>query len=486
MENIGDSYLFSRVFFCISLILFLWLSIRSSRVMSKGDDDSGFLLAGRSLGPFVGAATLVATGFSGWAFIGSPGVAYEYGTTEILANFMYAPAMVIAVIYFGGYLRNQSLKLDSNTIPEYIALLHAKGITARVIQGFAAVLTIILLTVFLIGQIKALGLIAYSVLGIPVTFSSILLLSSIIIYTMVGGMAAIAWTDTVMVIGMALGAIILMVIIFSIIDLTDLVVSLNAIDRELVSPTTGDPYGNSVISSFLVLPYALLFTLCLPYMANRIIAIRKDVSMQEIGIYVAILTCILSVTPIAGLYARAYLAPISEPDQAIISVIEQQVGPMMGALISIALLFAIKSTASSLLHTISSAASHDLRLAIIPGKELSTSRILFINRITVLFIGVLALVAMAYSPPFMLVWLGILGTGTLLASFSAPMILSSFWRGNGFGALAAMACGSISCGTFLLATDVGWVEGPLLACLFSAITYVIVSKLTFRIQPRIL
>lgn len=47
--------------------------------IASSDDEAGFLLAGRSLGVFVGASTLVATGFSGWCFMGSPGVAYQFG-----------------------------------------------------------------------------------------------------------------------------------------------------------------------------------------------------------------------------------------------------------------------------------------------------------------------------------------------------------------------------------------------------------------------
>ena len=38
----------------------LWLGWKSSAtVHADGDDESGFLIAGRSLGPFVGAATIV-------------------------------------------------------------------------------------------------------------------------------------------------------------------------------------------------------------------------------------------------------------------------------------------------------------------------------------------------------------------------------------------------------------------------------------------
>ena len=85
--------------FCLSVVVLVYLGIRANRVVRK-DTVSGFLLAGRSLGVFVGSATVVASGFSGWAFIGSPGVAYQYGTVELLTNFMFSPAMVLAILFF--------------------------------------------------------------------------------------------------------------------------------------------------------------------------------------------------------------------------------------------------------------------------------------------------------------------------------------------------------------------------------------------------
>ena len=74
-----------------AIALLIVLASKASKVMSA-DEESGFLVAGRSLGPFVIAGTVVATGFSGWGFMGSPGAAYQYGTIELLGNFFFAPA----------------------------------------------------------------------------------------------------------------------------------------------------------------------------------------------------------------------------------------------------------------------------------------------------------------------------------------------------------------------------------------------------------
>lgn len=58
----------------------------------------------------------------------------------------------------------------------------------------------------------------------------------ITIYTMAGGLLAVAWTDTFMVIGMATAAIYIVVQVFTDIPLADMMTQLNAIDPNLVNP----------------------------------------------------------------------------------------------------------------------------------------------------------------------------------------------------------------------------------------------------------
>ncbi|GAA3526868.1 sodium:solute symporter family protein [Zobellella aerophila] len=449
----------------------------SSRVI-KDSDAAGFLVAGRSLGPFVGAGTIVATGFSGWGFMGSPGVAYEFGSIEVLGNFFFAPAMVIAVLYFANFLRKRADELGSCTIPEYVAQVHGEGLMARWVKGVAAVITIVLLLVFLTSQIKAVGLLGASWLGISLNDSALLMISVIILYTMLGGLAAVAWTDTLMVSGMGIGALVMMVQIFTDISPLELIDRLNAIDPELLNPTTSAPYGESKGSVFLVLPYAFLFTAVLPYMAVRFLAFKPTVKMHQVAIWVAPMGCLLSLVPIVGMYVRVAHPELAQADQAMPAYLSTFLHPALAGVITLFILFAMKSTANSLLHTVSSAASHDLRTALFPDSKASNSRILWINRSWVAILGLVGFLMMLYAPPFMLSWLGILGSGTLLAVMIGPVFISSFWRGNSYGALAAMLTGLVTSGSFLLFTQVGWVEGPLYGCLASSVVYVAVSKLT--------
>lgn len=369
----------------------------SSRRVSASDE-GGFLLAGRTLGPFVGASTIVATGFSGWGFMGSPGnlrIRCDRSARQLL----FAPAMMVAVLFFASFMQKRALKMGSNTIPEYIGQIHGGGGGGRLLQGVAAVITIVLLMVFLVSQIKAVGLLGASWLDIEMTTSAWLMISVIIIYTMWGGLAAVAWTDTVMVCGMALGAAVIMVQMFTSVDLTEWAARLNAIDTNLLEPETGAPYGSSKSSVYLVFPYAFLFAAVMPYMSVRFLAFRPDVKMHVVGVYVAILGCILSLIPIVGLYMRAFGPELDQADNAMPVYLQTFLHPALQGLITLFILFAMKSTANSMLHTVASATSHDLRLALFKNAEHDSPKALKINRVAVVGLGLLGLLMMMYAPP---------------------------------------------------------------------------------------
>ncbi len=468
----------------VSFAVLIGMGYKSSRVVHEGgDDEAGFLLAGRSLGPFVGGSTIVATGFSGWGFMGSPGVAYEFGATELLGNFMFAPAMVIAVLFFARYLSRRAEGLGSCTIPEYAATLHGGGGWGRVVQGVAATITIVLLLVFLTSQIKAVGLLAASWLDFPLEYAATLMIAIIIIYTVLGGLTAVAWTDTLMLMGMLIAAVVISVQIFSDLSVTELVAELNAIDPALLNPETSAPYGKFKGSVFLVLPYAFMFAAVLPYMAVRFLAFKPGIKFHRVAMYVAPFGCILSLIPMVGLYMRVKVPGLEQADQAMPVYLNTFLHPFFAGFITLCILFAMKSTANSLLHTVASAASHDLRKALSP-KTTNPHTALRINRAAIVVFGVVGLIMMMLAPPFFLSFLGILGTGTLLATLVGPIFVSAVWQGNAIGALAAMLGGCVTSGGMLLFSEAGWVIGPLVGCLVATVLYVVVSVLTFGIVPR--
>lgn len=461
----------------VSATILIGLSLYSMRV--AGDqDESGFLVANNSLGPFVAAATLIATGYSGFVFIGSPGVAYEYGSLELFSNAFYTPAFLIATLFFANYLRRKARMLGSRTMPEYIAQTHSDGMAGRWLQGLVAIIIILLLSVFLVSQIKAIGLLVAGWLGISPTMGALLITLLVVGYTMFGGLRAVAWTDAVMVLGMVLASCVIAYVVFVQIGLGDLIGKLDALNPALANPSSGAPYGDSPASALLLLPYAFLWAAALPFMSVRFLAIKQNVSMARVGIWVAVLGLLLNFTPLAGLYAKAYFPDLASPDMAMPTFLAEGVGPAMSSVITLFILFAMKSTANSLMHTVSTALSYDLRAAL--GLHHGFTTTMTFNRLMVLIVGICGFIGMAYLPPVMILWLGILGNGTLMAALFGVTLCSTFWQGNSTGAFASIAAGFCISGYLLLGTDLGWVQGPLYGCLASAACYVGVSLATRR------
>lgn len=472
--------MFNWIVLGISIALLMYLGGRAGKRVSD-ENESDFLVAGRTLGPFVLAGTVIATGFSGWGFMGSPGAAYKYGSIELLGNFLFAPGMVVAILFFARYLRNRAEQMGSNTIPEFVVNLHCSDnntIIARVLRGVTALGMVVFLTVFLTGQIRALGMLGGTWLHISPLAASAILLIIIAVYTLWGGLLAVAWTDTLMVVGMSVAAIYMTVQIFTDIPLGELVTRLQAVDSNLLNPESASPYGDAKASIFLVFIYALVFSTALPYMSVRFMAMKRGVSIAKTGIYAAVLGCILSIVPLVGMYVRLKNPELANPDDAMPWYLSNVPPMVIGSIITLFILFAMKSTANSILHTLSTAVSHDLRLSLFSHSQLSGKKILQLNRLWVILVAFIGFVSTFFLPKAMLNFLGIFSSGTLMAALSGVLLVSVFYTGTAIGALASMLVGATTSVYLLSSGVVGWVEGPLLGVLASAIVYVIVSAVT--------
>ena len=466
----------------IAVIEMIWLGIKSSRVCADSDE-RGFLLAGDGLGVFVASCTIVATGYSGWCFMGAPGVAYAYGGIELLGNFMFAPAIAFATMFFAGALRKRAGTMGSMTIPEYIGERHGDGTESKILTSFAAVVTIILLLVFLTGQIKAVGLLTAQWLDISRETAAVLVMGMIIFYTTLGGLQAVAITDTVMVVGMVIATVFICGQMFADMSLSEMVVRLNEIDPKLLNPLDSTPYGNNKASVFLILPYAFMFAAVLPYMCIRFLAIKKDAKIHSIGLLSAVLAMVLTAITFVGMYMRVNVPGLDPADSAMPEYLARYMHPAATGVITLCILFAMKSTADSILQAISSALSHDLRRAWLSHKNWTPQQVLNINRGAVVFLGVLGLIMTFYAPGKFLNFFGYLGTGTLQAVLIGPVLIGTFWRGNFYGALSSMIIGLLVSSYLLLYTDAGWVVGPITGDVCAVVTYVGVTLMTRGFKP---
>jgi SSS family transporter len=169
------------------LLLMVAVGIWFQRRVKNLDD---YALAGKSLGYVVMIGTLVGAAIGAASTMGKAGKAYEMGIIFITAGFGYIAGLVVF-----GLLSGRLRKLGIWTIPEALFKRYGRGINLAC--GAAMFITVIALFG---GQIIGIGLIFSAVgqsFGLNYITSIILAGGIMILYTVLGGLFAVAYTDLI-------------------------------------------------------------------------------------------------------------------------------------------------------------------------------------------------------------------------------------------------------------------------------------------------
>lgn len=341
-----------------ALLVIGWRSRRARR----GDSLSEFYLAGRSLGTLILLFTLFATQYSGNSLSGFPGQTYREG----LAYYMSVTFMVGIV---GGYLLfaprlfREARRHAFVTPTDYVA---ARFRTPALAGLVSAILAITLVN-FLLAQLMALGH-AFAGLtagGVPYWAGVVGGAIVILVYELMGGMRAVAWTDALQG-GILFGGLLLAAYL-----LTDLVGSPAAV---VVAVTEVAPHKTASpslevcaawLSNFLLLGLgAPLYPQAIQriYAARRLVDLRRALAVMAMLPHLAITTVVF--LGMAGIALFPDLAG-AEADQITFRVLGHLVAEKPAAywpvlIVTLGVLAAIMSTADSCLLSLSSILTKDV------------------------------------------------------------------------------------------------------------------------------
>jgi len=168
----------------------------------KQNTTDEFLMAGRNMGTFPVAMSLIASFMSAVTLLGTPAELYQFGSIYLLIAFAFMLVMpstnyLYLPIFF---------KLQVTSAYEYLELRFH-----RVVRCMGSATFTIQMTLYMAVVVYAPALALSQVTGINVYVSCSAIFLVCIFYTAVGGMKAVMWTDTIQVIimfGSMLGVII--------------------------------------------------------------------------------------------------------------------------------------------------------------------------------------------------------------------------------------------------------------------------------------
>ena len=332
---------------------------------------------------------------------------------------------------------------------------------------------------------KAAGNIFEVLLGIPYLIGLLVFGSIVILYTVLGGMYAVAWTDLIQGIIMILGfAILAPVAVHAAGGFSGMHLQYGQLNPGAIS-FVGKMSTVWVVSAFFV--WGFLQIGGSPASVTRFLIPEDDKTLKGAMVYSVLFQSFIYLSATLIAIAGGVLLPnLERPDLTVPTMVSQLLPPVVGGIIVAAVLGAMMSTVDSILLLAGSLVVENIYIKY-AGRKINTKRGLKIARFVTLAIGLLALLV-ALKPPAPILWIVTMSFSLMASAFTFPFLLGLWWpRTTKQGGIAAMIGGAVSCviwyvlGYLKYQSFDNWIGGiwpAIFGSIVSLLLVVIISKMT--------
>jgi SSS family transporter len=450
----------------IYLVMMLAIGIWASK---RTGSTANFIVAGRRLPIWIGSATIIATWFGGGTMMGAAGASYEHGLIGVIADpFGGALCLFLVGFFFVRLFR----RLRLLTFIDFFQ--NRYGTTAATIAAVGSIASNIGWTGALL---VAFGLVFQSLTGVPMELGIMGGAVVVFIYTAVGGMWAVAVTDFVQIVVIAIGLVLLLVVVL--ID----VGGWSAISPQLPEDT------------FRMIPAVHTWEVWLNYFRAWLIFGLADVTAQTLlqrafsarneqvaqnSFYLAGIGHLsLGMIPVMlGIIASVTMPGIVDTESVIPTMAIEHLHPVAIAIFVGALLAAIMSSADSAL--LAAASLFSVNILPLFKPELTDKLRLLATRIAIPVFGSMAVyVALEVQVVYDLI---MDSNSVVLVCVTIPFIVGVYWRkANRTGALVSMAVGFLT--WFVAILFAPGFPGDLLGLLTGLVAMLVATALTQKSDP---
>ena len=423
------------VVFIIYLIFMLGIGVYFF-FKNKNSGEKTYFLGGRQMGAWVAALSAGASDMSAWVLMGLPTSIYALGLGQVWIPVGLAIGYTISWILEAPRLRRFSIVAkDSITVPQYLTnRFLSKSLALQII---CAVVFLVAYTIYAASSVKACGTLFNTVIGMDPTAAMYLAAVIIVGYTFLGGFSAVCWTDFFQ--GMLILGAMFIAPIFA----------AAMLDTSSMEVMTGD-YWNA-FSSWKDIVSGLAWGLGyfgMPHIIIRFMSIKSQKELKKsakIGITWTVLIVIFAT--LIGVIGRMFLGfdeSINDNSLVFIAIVRKIFPGVISGILLSAVLAASMSTADSQLLSAASAFASDVYKPVIRKGKSNDKEMLWVGRIVVLAIAVMALVIAANPKAGSIMALVSNAWGIFGAAFGPAIMLSLFWRRFNFkGAVAGIVTGAV-------------------------------------------
>lgn len=399
-------------------------------------DVNGFVLGGRSVGPWLTAFAYGTSYFSAVIFVGYAGqFGWKYGIASTWIGIGNAIlGSMLAWVVLGRRTRIMTQHLDSATMPEFFG----KRFGSQGLKICASVIVFIFLIPYTASLYNGLSRLFGMAFDIDYTICIIVMAVLTGIYVIAGGYMATAINDFIQGLIMLVGIVIVIAAVLN--NNGGFMEAINGLAMVEDATVTSQPgafasfFGPDPLNLLGVVILTSLGTWGLPQMVQKFYAIKSENAIKKGTIISTLFACIVAGgCYFLGGFGRLYSDRVdiaAEGYDAVIPAMLSDLSPALIGLVVILVLSASMSTLSSLVM----ASSSTLTLDVLKGhviKNLNEKKQVFIMRaLIVVFIVIsviLAIVQYKSNVTFIAQLMGV-SWGALAGAFLAPFLYGLYWK----------------------------------------------------------
>jgi len=401
-------------------------------------DVNGFVLGGRSVGPWLTAFAYGTSYFSAVVFVGYAGqFGWKYGISATWIGIGNAIiGSLLAWVILGRRTRIMSKHLGSKTMPDFFG----KRYDSNSLRIAASVVSFIFLIPYTASVYNGLSRLFGMAFDIPYSACVIGMAVLTGVYVILGGYMATAINDFIQGIIMLFGIVAVVVSVLSGQGgFTEAIRKLSEFESD-IAVTAGQQgvfasfFGPDPLNLLGVVVLTSLGTWGLPQMVHKFYAIKDEKAVRTGTIISTLFAVVISCgCYFLGGFGRLFDSPaIYGENGAIVydAIVPSMLSKLPDILIGIVIVLVLSasmSTLSSLVMTSSSTLTLDVIKGSMAKKMNEKKQILWMRVLIVFFIAVSVFIAM--DPPAFIAQLMGISWGALAGAFLAPFLYGLYWKG---------------------------------------------------------
>src|SRR5574344_743835 len=432
----------------VALILYFVLLVAVGLgTFNKKENLEGYVLGGRQLGPWVTSMSAEASDMSGWMLMGLPGYAYMAGISAFWIAIGLTLGTWVNWVVVARRLRIFTQEMNNSiTLSEYFEnRFHDSSKRLRMIS---AVFIIIFFLIYTSSSFVAGAKLFNTAFGMDYTMGLFISAGIVVFYTLMGGFAAVCWTDLFQGFLMFFSVLVVPVTATYLAGgVGETIARLNSINPNFFSMfTEATSKGLSFISIISLLAWGLGY-FGQPHILVRFMAIHAPKEIKQ-ATHIAMTWVVISLAMAVsvGLVGRVYLGDTlvgAAAETVFLHMSSMFYNPFVAGIVTSGILGAIMSTSDSQLLVAASSFTTDFYSTLI-HKNASDAELVNVSRLMIVVVSLISVV-LALNPDSMILTIVAYAWAGFGAAFGPLVLLSLFWRRMTLnGAMAGIVVGGVT------------------------------------------